>query len=160
MRRCCAVAALALSGIVAGCADADHVDVTTVLSRGDCLTSDIGVKEIDYATLAAYRGTRLLGMTESPESDAHPVHLVAIVPAEYPTPGYSLAIDGEPAINDGELTVSIKVNNPPPDATLAQMITRPCLVVGVADRRVDRVRVVDDSAHPVGVLNLAPPKAP
>jgi len=154
------IAVFALSLTVAGCADADRIDVTTVLARGNCQTTDTGVKEIDYATLAAYRGTRLLDMTESPESDAHPVHLVAIVPGEYPTPGYSLIIDGEPKIEAGELTITVRVNKPPPDAILAQMITRPCLVVGVADPRVTRVRVVDDAAHSVGELNLAPAKAP
>ena len=157
MSRCRIVAAFALAIAVAGCADADRIDVTTVLSHGNCQASDTGVKEIDYATLAAYRGTRLLDMTESAESE---VHLVAIVPGEYPTPGYSLAIDGEPTIKGGELTVAVKVNKPPPDAILAQMITRPCIVVGVADPRVDRVRVVDDAAHSIGELSLAPAKTP
>jgi len=149
-----------MSIVVAACADADRIDVTTVLAHGNCQTSDTGVKEIDYKTLAAYRGTRLLDMTESPEANAHPMHLVAIVPGEYPTAEYGLEVNGEPAIKGGELTIAVRVNKPAPEAILAQMITRPCLVVGVADPRVDRVRVVDDAARLIGELSLAPAKAP
>ena len=47
---------------------------------------------------------------------------------------------------------------------LAQMITHPCLVVGIADPEVARVKVLDDSAAVLGEVDLAmskePPKAP
>ncbi|HET6474129.1 MAG TPA: protease complex subunit PrcB family protein [Pseudomonadales bacterium] len=144
----------------AGCTGTDHLDVTTVLAHGNCQTSDAGVKEIDYATLAAYRGTRLLDMTESKESVAHPVHLVAILPGEFPTPGYGLAVGGEPKLQQHVLTIAVTVSKPASDAILAQMITRPCLVVGIGDPRVERVRVVDDSARTIGEIELAPAKTP
>jgi len=146
--------------LLAGCADADHLDVTTVLAHGNCQTSDTGVKEIDYAMLAAYRGTRLLDMTESKESVAHPVHLVAILPGEFPTPGYSLAVGGEPKLQQHALTIEVRVSKPATDAVLAQMITRPCLVVGIGDPRVERVRVIDDSARSIGEIELAQAKTP
>jgi hypothetical protein len=149
------VVALALCA----CAQADRIDLTTVLSNGNCQTSETGVTEIDYATLAAYRGTRLLDMSQSKEAESNPVRLVAIAPGEYPTPGYGLAINGEPKLDGRVLTISVTISKPEPDAILAQMITRPCLVVGIADPKVERVRVVDDAAKSIGELTLAP-KAP
>ncbi len=40
----------------------------TVLANGNCQTDEAGVRAIDYAALAAFRGTRLIGMTESGRS--------------------------------------------------------------------------------------------
>jgi PrcB C-terminal len=151
--------AVGLALALCGCAQADRIDLTTVLSNGNCQTSAIGVREIDYTVLAAYRGTRLLDMSQSNEAEAHPVRLVAIASGDYPTPGYSLAIDSEPKLQGNELTIAVKLSKPAPDAILAQMITRPCLVVGIADPRVVRVRVVGDSDRSIGELTLAP-KAP
>ncbi len=53
------------------------------------------------------------------------------------------------------LTIRIKTDRPPPDAMLAQMITHPCLVVGIADPAVGRVKVLDESAAVLGEVDLA-----
>ncbi len=135
-------AALILATLpIAGCADAQHVDVMTVLTQGNCRTDKIGVSLIDYATLASFRGTHLIGMTESPDAQRNPAHLIAIVPAQFPTPGYSVRLLDDPTFSGDLLTIDITIDRPPADAMLAQMITHPCLVVGVADPAVHRVRV-------------------
>jgi hypothetical protein len=142
-----------------GCAEAHHVDVMTVLTNGNCQASEVGVRAIDYATLAKFRGTHLIGMTESDDATQHPVHLIAIVPAEFPTPGYSIALQGDAALAVDRLTIKVKTDRPPPDAILAQMITHPCLVVGIADPVVQHVRVEDDSAV-LGEVDLPAAKQP
>ncbi len=50
----------------------------------------------------------------------------------------------EPELYGGVLTLRIKTDRPPPDAMLAQVITHPCLVVGIADPAVGRVKVLDE----------------
>lgn len=132
--------------LAAGCADGHHVDVMTVLAQGNCQTEKTGVELIDYATLATYRGTHLIGMTESSEAQHNPAHLIAIVPAQFPTAGYGVALLEGSTLTDKLLTIKIRVDRPPADAMLAQMITHPCLVVGVADPAVARVRVMNESA--------------
>ena len=147
-----AALAAALSG---GCAQARHVDVMTVLANGNCQTTEVGVRAIDYATLATFRGTRLIGMSESEASAQQPVHLIAIVPGEFPTAGYGVSLQEGAALTADLLTIKVKTDRPPPDAMLAQMITHPCLVVGIADPAVSRVKVLDDSAVVLGEVDLA-----
>ncbi len=148
-------AAVATACLNAGCAEAHHVDVMTVLANGNCQTTEIGVRAIDYATLATFRGTHLIGMTESEESTQSPVHLIAIVPGEFPTAGYSIALQDPAKLSVDQLTLEIKTERPPADAMLAQMITHPCLVVGIADPVVRRVRVVGDNAAVLGEVELS-----
>ncbi len=145
------IAALALP---MGCADADRIDVVPVLTNGNCQTNETGVRVIDYATLATFRATHLIGMTESDEAARNPLRLVAIVPGEYPTPGYTVALQAAPELSGGAMTMKIKVDRPPKDAMLAQMITHPCLVVGIADPAVTRVRVIDESSAVLGEVDL------
>ncbi len=141
-----------------GCADADRVDVVPVLTNGNCQTNESGVRLIDYATLAKFRATHLIGMSESAEATQNPLRLIAIVPGEYPTPGYTVALQAAPELNRGAMTLQIKVEEPAKDAILAQMITHPCLVVGVADPAVTHVRVIDETAAVLGEVDL--PKQP
>jgi hypothetical protein len=67
-------------------------------------------------------------MTESEEATQQPLHLIAVVPAEFPTPGYASRC-GRCCV-DGELSRSRSNRSTGADAVLAQMITHPCLVVG------------------------------
>jgi hypothetical protein len=143
-----------------GCAESHRVDVMTVLSNANCQTSEVGVRSIDYAALATFRGTHLIGMTESEDAVQRPVHLIAIVPGEFPTPGYSVALQGNATFAAGRLNIKVKIDRPPPDAMLAQMTTHPCLVVGIADPAVQHVRVEDDSATLVGEVDLLSAKQP
>ncbi len=146
--------------LVVGCAQAQHVDVTTVLANGNCRTNEVGVRTIDYEALAAFQGTRLIGMTESEESAHRPLHLVAIVPGEFPTPGYSISLQDGAELTAGVLTLRIKTDRPPPDAMLAQVVTHPCLVVGIADPAVGRVKVLDESAVALGEVDLSASRRP
>jgi PrcB C-terminal len=139
-RLCFAVAFAALTG----CADARHVTVMTVLDHGNCRTDVTGVRLIDYAELAQLRGARLLGMSDD-GTTTPPVHLIAILPGPYPTTGYALELTNpEPQLSD-PLLLHVALSKPPQDAVLAQVLTHPCLVVGIDDDAVHRVRVDVDS---------------
>jgi hypothetical protein len=148
------IALAAALALPMGCADADRIDVVPVLTNGNCQTKESGVRLIDYATLATFRATHLIGMTESAEATKNPLHLIAIVPGEYPTPGYTVALQAAPELTGGAMTLKVKVEHPAKDAILAQMITHPCLVVGVADPAVSHVRVLDENAVVLGEVDL------
>lgn len=159
-RRTVFASAVILVAANCGCAEAHHVDVMTVLANANCQTSEAGVRVIDYATLATFRGAHLIGMTESEDAARRPVNLIAIVPGEFPTPGYNIALQGDATLAADRLTLHVKTDKPPPDAILAQMITHPCLVVGISDPVVRRVRVEDDSAAVLGEVDLSAAKQP
>jgi hypothetical protein len=134
----------ALIAATLGCAQARHVQVMTVMNDGNCRTESIGVQLIDYPTLAELSGARLVDMSGD-SAAAPPVHLIAIMPGTYPTAGYTLELaDAEPPPGD-PLVLEVKLTKPPDGAILAQVVTHPCLVVGVDDKSVRRVRIVLNS---------------
>jgi hypothetical protein len=141
-----------------GCAEAHRVQIMTVLANGNCKTTEAGVRLIDYAALAELRGTHLIGMSEGPEAAAAPLHLIAIVPPESPTAGYSLTLDESLVALMDPLVLRVKIAKPPADAILAQVMTHPCLVVGIDDSAVNRVRVIDDEGHLLGEVDVSKPK--
>jgi len=147
----------ALFVAASGCAQAKHVQVMTVLNEGNCRTESTGVQLIDYPALAELRGARLVGMSDD-GAGAPPVHLIAIMPGTYPTAGYTLElVDAEPPPGD-PLILQVTLSKPPDDAIMAQVITHPCLVVGIDDKSVRRVRVDMDSKS-LGEVDLSAPPA-
>jgi len=135
-----------LLATVAGCAHTKAPDVTIVMTHGNCQHIDKGARLVDYATLAKLRGVELIGMQQPPEEVARPISLVAISLGERPTPGYKIVLRDEPALDGATLTVRVDVEGPPKDAILPQMITQPCLVLGIGEKAAKNVRV-EDAAH-------------
>ncbi len=140
--------------LLGGCADSTRVALMTVLNHGNCQTVTTGVQLIDYGTVAQLRGTRLIGMSNEAGDGAPPLHLIAILPGEYPTSGYSIHLnETAPKLSD-PLTIRITLQPPPQDAMQAQVMTRPCLVVGIDDPAVKIVRVIDDRDALLGEVDL------
>ena len=152
------IGSVALLLLAHGCAEAHRIQIMTVLSNGNCKTTEAGVRLIDYAALAELRGTHLIGMTEDPAAAAGPLHLIAIVPPESPTAGYSLTLDDSLLALADPLVLRVKIARPPADAIVAQMITHPCLVVGIENAAVKRVRVIDDANQLIGEVDVSKPK--
>mgnify|MGYP001825925314 FL=1 len=80
--------------------------------------------------------------------------MVSISLGQQPTAGYALSLDS--AFAEGT-TALIRViwDSPPADAVLAQVITHPCLVVGLPSASFSKVRVVDQDLDELG--RLSPP---
>jgi protease stability complex PrcB-like protein len=139
---------------IAGCAHTQPPDVTVVLTHNNCQHLSKGAVLVDYATLAKIRGVELLRMEQPAAEAAAPVSLVAISLGERPTPGYKLVLRDEPTLDRGTLTVQVDTETPPKDAILPQMITQPCIVIGVGEKSVAKVRVEDASHALVGEVAL------
>jgi hypothetical protein len=152
------IVSVALLLVGQGCADAHQIQVMTVLANGNCKTTEAGVRLIDYAALAELRGTHLIEMTEAPAATMTPLHLIAIVPPESPTAGYSLTLAESRVDLADPLELRVNVAKPPPDAMLAQVITHPCLVVGIENPAIKRVRVLDNADQLIGEVDISKPK--
>jgi hypothetical protein len=138
---------------MAGCAGPTPIEAVAVLQHGQCQSVDAGVTRVDYADLARIRGSNLLSLSKPDGEETTDLLLVAISRGQQPTPGYALSLDA--AFAEGT-TALIRVlwDSPPSDAVLAQVITHPCLVVGLPSASFSKVRVVDQDHDELGRLTL------
>jgi hypothetical protein len=144
------VAALLLTG---GCTQARSVDVFTLMSHGNCQGLQRGVRAIELEDVARLRGSHMIGFeSDATTPPADDVLLVAISLGQRPTAGYRLTVDGPADFADGVLTVRVNETRPPADAMVAQVLTHPCVVIGVPDPRAQHIRVIDNTGQLVGEL--------
>jgi PrcB C-terminal len=139
------------------CARIEASHVSVVMSHGNCQQIDAGAAVVDYADLARLRGANLLGMTaapvDEPAGSEAPLTLIAVSLGTRPTPGYSMILLDGGAVKGEVLTARVGIEGPPPDAVLAQMVTHPCIVLGVAERGIRRVRIEDGSGALIGEVS-------
>lgn len=143
-----------LALLLGGCAGEQGLSATTVLSYDQCQGIDAGLTRVDYAQVAGIRGSTLLDMTR-PEPDAgnDDLLLVAISRGRQPTPGYSFTLEDARRRN-GTAVVSVRWRTPESGAVLPQVLTHPCLVVGLPVSGLERVEAVDTSGASLGSLDL------
>lgn len=138
-----------------GCAGGRGLEVTSLLSYDQCQGIDSGLTPVDYADVAKIRGSRLLDMQRG--SDAEPAAddllLVAVSRGRQPTAGYALTLAGAHR-RDGTAVIVVSWKTPASGAVLAQVMTHPCLVVGLARDGVSEVVAVDQSGDSLGRLTL------
>ena len=146
---------LAAALLLSGCPTGTQVDVITVLVHENCGRAVSGVEIVDPEQVAALRpSTRLIGMKGAPGPGEDGALLVAIGQGTRPTPGYGLAVAKPGVLDAGTLTLSIAEKQPPEDAVMAQMITQPCLVVGVAQAGISSVRAVTADGTAIGEVTI------
>ena len=137
----------------AGCAGPTPIEAVAVLQHGQCQGVDSGVTRVDYADLAGIRGSNLLSLSTPDGGEAGNLLLVAISRGQQPTPGYALSLNSASAEGTTAL-IRVRWDSPSADAVLAQMITHPCLVVGLPSASFSKVRVVDQDDDELGRLTV------
>lgn len=152
-------AAALLTMVLGGCAGREPLAVTEVLNLGSCQVMRPGVNRVDWRRLAEIRGSRLLGMESAPEAPSSELALVAISRGTQPTPGYAFALNrawiDRPSQNGTAVGVlELDWITPAPDAVLAQVVTHPCIVVGVDAGAVAGLRAVLSDGTEIGALDL------
>ncbi len=126
-----------------------------MLSHEQCQRLEAGVSRVTLDEVARIRGGMLIDADPEP-LEMPDMLLLAISKGQRPTPGYSLEVDGPGVLEAGELTINIVEARPDPGAIMAQVMTHPCLVVGIADdRNVASIRVVDRDDGLVGEHDLS-----
>jgi len=157
-RRACPAAVFLAAAAASGCAGGPGMEATTVLSYDQCRGINAGLTRVSYEDVAGIRGSTLLNMSPSgaaadPEDAGSPTLLVAISRGRQPTPGYSLTLeDARRGVDKAVLTV--RWQTPESGAVLAQVMTHPCLVVGLPEQGVSRVEAVDQHGDSIGTLML------
>ncbi|MEZ5557303.1 MAG: protease complex subunit PrcB family protein [Pseudomonadales bacterium] len=119
-----------------------------------------GVTQLDYDDLARIRGSRLLksppavpeaGAGNSPDQSS--AVLVAISRGVQPTSGYRLTL-ARAELTGLSAIVTVNWQTPAADAVVAQVLTHPCLVVGLPRGALHDLRVVDQNGTEIGQLSL------
>jgi hypothetical protein len=163
--------------LAAGCAGSPGIEAVSVLTHDQCQGLNPGLTQVDFAAVAGIRGSTLLGMTaNAPAADdaatddaatddaaagaaaagaaAGELLLVAISRGTQPTPGYGLTLQGAHR-EAGTAVIEVRWQTPESGALLPQVITHPCLVVGLADAAViDRVEAVDQRGESLGSVTV------
>ena len=147
------LACLAAASIL-GCSMRDTLAAVEVLNHGNCQTLKSGISQVSYEDIAKIRGSKLIDMTvlEQPPP-ARDLLLLAISNGEQPTPGYQFSL-ADVYLNRETAVIEIFWAEPEADAVLPQVMTHPCLVVGMEAGSYRRVRAVDHTGKLIGELSL------
>jgi len=145
-----------LLAVSAGGCRSGQVDATVLLNHGNCHGAREGLTEVSLADVARLRGSTLLGMTTAEPAAEDPAVtplLIAVSRGPQPTPGYGFELKGV-SVSDDIVTIVVDWSTPDPSAVLAQVITSPCLVVGLDRGDYRKVRAVDRDGTVLGELDL------
>lgn len=143
--------ALALS---TGCAGERRLTVETVLNYDQCQGVSAGLTRVGYGQVAGIRGGTLLDLSRpAAATEGEDVVLVAISRGQQPTPGYALSV-ADARRRNGTAVIYVDWTTPPSGAVLPQVLTHPCLVVGMPQGDLTRVEAVDGAGASLGSLDL------
>ncbi len=136
-----------------GCSGSDDVSLVEVLNHDQCRMSQAGTEVVSIEDVARIRGGRLLSAPDEPATTPTDLLLVAVSRGQQPTPGYGFELVAGTMKGDA-VTVRLAWNQPPADAVLAQVITNPCIVIGLEGEGFSRLRVIDQDDTPLGEIVL------
>jgi hypothetical protein len=141
-----------------GCSSHEPIAAAQVLNHNNCAMTEAGVRVVTYADVARLRGSRLLNMTtagagEGDEQESN-LLLLAVSKGRQPTPGYGFELSRAFLTADGVATVELRWLTPADDTVQAQVLTQPCIVVGLQRGPFQRVRAVDDTGDLLGEVAL------
>jgi hypothetical protein len=141
-------------GVLFGaCASRTELAAIEILNRANCEHAQNGLALVSYHEIAALRGSTLIGITE-PEPSAPPdILLLSISRGPQPTAGYGLVLR-DALLEEGIATLHVEWRTPDADSAQAQMITSPCLVVGLEPGAFTRVRALDQHGVVIGETGL------
>ncbi len=145
-----------LATVGSGCSTAS-VAVTEVLNDANCNTLHpgvhAGVHAVTLEDVARLKGRRMIGsITTPPNSSGDPQRLIAISRGEQPTAGYALELISASTATGDEIEIVVRFREPAADAVVAQMITQPCLILGLPDAATGPVSVTLDDGSLLGSL--------
>ncbi len=141
-----------LATVGSGCSTAS-VAVTEVLNDANCNTLHAGVHAVTLEDVARLKGRRMIGsITTPPNSPGDPKRLIAISRGEQPTAGYALELISASTATGDEIEIVVRFREPAADAVVAQIITKPCLVLGLPDAATGPVSVTLDDGSLLGSL--------
>ncbi len=132
----------------------DSLGAAEVLNYGNCQTLESGISQVGFDEVAKIRGSKLIDITVLEQPQKKPgLLLLAISRGEQPTPGYGFSL--REAYRDTDTAViELFWTEPEKDEVLAQVMTHPCIVVGLEAGPFQRVRATDQNGSLLGELSL------
>ncbi len=147
---------IAAMNLTLGACAHDTVPLNVVLDYGNCSGLSAGVREVTLDEVAKIRGMTMFGGDDTKAVDqAGMPKLIAISRGEQPTAGYSLSLK-EGRVQEQLLHVEVEWKIPATDAITAQMMSHPCLVLGLPDTAPSEVIVATTEGEEIGRLTLTP----
>lgn len=134
--------------LLCACTTDQGVPITEILNHRNCQSVAAGLSTVTFEQVAAIRGSKLIGMTNDIDTEQPELALVVISKGPQPTPGYAFRLTAVRTIGTAAV-IEVEWLEPPPDAVLAQVITHPCLVVGIESAGYETLTVSDQN----GVLD-------
>ena len=142
-----------LVAALSACSGHHDVALVEVLNHDQCRMPRAGVEAVGIDDVARIRGGRLLSAPDEPDTTLADLLLIAVSRGQQPTPGYGFKLL-EGTMKGDVVTVRLAWTEPPPDAVLPQMITHPCIVIGLNGKGFSTVRVLDSQNQPLGEILL------
>ena len=142
-----------LASYLSGCGEQPRFAAVEVLNYANCQGAERGVRQVSYAQVAKLRGSTLLGMTTGDSTDTPEVILLSVFKGAQPTAGFSFSLIAASVVQaTAELTV--QWHEPDPNMVQAQMLTYPCLVIGIEPGGYRTVRVHESDGSLLGELAI------
>ena len=127
-------ALLLCSLLTSGCSKAIELAATEVLNEANCKGAMDGLHTVGYSEVAAMRGSTLLGMSTQSSVGEPDLLLLALSNGRQPTTGYRFELR-DALLENGAATLVVDWITPAADTSLAQILTYPCLVIGLESGR-------------------------
>ena len=127
--------------------------VAEIFNLDYCTGVAAGVRIVAAADLPGIHG----GALDLPGGEPAPdTTLFVISRGDQPTPGYGFVLADFQSAEEAPETARLTVNwrTPPRDAILPQVITHPCVVVGLPRGSLRRIEVFDQHGTEVGSVDL------
>lgn len=141
----------AVLGLCTGCTSGDSIPSAVLLNHTDCTIAKAGMQVVSYEDVARLRGSTLLSLTSAPVSPQSDLILLAISNGRQPTAGYRFDFEGAFTV-EGTATLELRWLTPTDGSPQPQMITYPCIVVGLERGDFESVRAVDDHGKLLGEI--------
>lgn len=141
-----------------GCDRGAELAATEVLNNTNCKGAEDGLHKVSYADVARLRGSTLLSMTGSattaePATDNTELLLFAVSQGRQATPGYFFTLKDARLKND-VAELQLHWQTPDTESVQAQVITYPCIVIGVEAGAFRDVRAVDQDGALLGEVRI------
>lgn len=146
-----------LFAVLCGCSAGSGVETVEVLNDANCRNPTMGLIRVDYGDIARLRGQTLLGISIEPSPDEPELLLLSLYRGPQPSAGYGFTLKNSEQ-HDRSLQLNLAWQQPESGTMQAQLITTPCLVVGLVvgpgRGEFDEIRAVDQEGTLLGSLVL------
>jgi len=142
-----------LTSYLGGCDGQPQLAAIEVLNYANCQGAERGVRQVSYAQVAKLRGSTLLGMTTEISGEPPEIILLSVFKGAQPTPGFSFSLIAASLVQ-GTAELTVQWHEPDPNMVQAQMMTYPCLVIGIEPGDFTAVRVREGDGSLLGELAI------